>query len=71
MLFFLDEETKGKRDIVISNGLLTKLHVVIQPIKLNKQAMLQGRQMAVGGEGGMNQVGLNFKVSIDHQSELI
>ena len=71
MLFFLDEETKGKRDIVISNGLLTKLHVVIQPIKLNKQAMLQGRQMAVGVEGGMNQVGLNLKVRIDHQSELI
>ena len=71
MVFFLDEETKGKRDIVISNGLLTKLHVVIQPIKLNKQAMLQGRQMAVGGEAGMNQVGLKFQVSIDHQFELI
>ena len=71
MVFFLDEETKGKRDIVISNGLLTKLHVVIQPIKLNKQAMLQGRQMGVGGGGGMGQAGLNFKVSINHWFELV
>ena len=61
---FPDEESKARRDILVSNGLDEKIYIEIQPIRLVAQTELQEQQVHFGV--GLLNPEANLGVSISY-----